>query len=80
MAEHDPPPPLNEPVIIPDVFVEGCEVDSVDGQIRVVGWVTIPRTEAQDAERRIVGRWVMTDPAARAVMRDLRKVLAKNSN
>ncbi|TIV83832.1 MAG: hypothetical protein E5V64_06615 [Mesorhizobium sp.] len=80
MADHDPPPALNEPVIVPDIFVEGCEVDSVNGELRIVGWVNVPRSEAQDAERRIVGRWVMTDPAARAVVRDLRKVLSKGSN
>jgi hypothetical protein len=77
MAVNDPDPPLNEPVIIADVFVEGVEVDSINGDLRLVAWVNVPRSDATDAERRIVGRWVLTDGAARGLVRDLRKVLQR---
>ncbi|MBZ9873109.1 hypothetical protein LB542_19870 [Mesorhizobium sp. BR1-1-9] len=77
MASHDPEPPLTEPVIVQDTFVEGAEVDSVNGELRIVAWVNVPRSDAADAERRIVGRLVLTDGAARALLRDLRKVLSR---
>jgi hypothetical protein len=71
---EDDGPPLTEPVIVTDVFASGVDVERVDGEVRLIAWVT------HGEEHRIVNRLVLPDAVARALARDLRKALASGSN
>ncbi|TJU85596.1 MAG: hypothetical protein E5Y10_24565 [Mesorhizobium sp.] len=73
MAEDDEPP-LTEPIVVQDVFCEGVDLERINGEVRLIGWVT-----HQD-EHRIVARLVLPDGIARALARDLRKITAGGSN
>jgi hypothetical protein len=73
MAEPEDPP-LSEPTIILDVFATGVDVERVDGEVRLIAWVS------HGEEHRIVDRLVLPDAVARALARDLRKALASGSN
>ena len=33
-------PPLTEPVIVSDIFATGVDVERVDGEVRLIAWVT----------------------------------------
>jgi hypothetical protein len=68
MAEEDVP--FTEPTPVPDVFTTGADVQTLDGNIRVVAWVDIAK------ERRIVSRWVMSGETARKLMAALRRAQA----
>lgn len=70
----DEPIPLSEPVVIADAFCSGADIERINGDVRIVGWV-----DHQD-ERRIVGRLVLPDAVARGLIRDLRKALSHGSN
>lgn len=72
MADEDEPP-LTEPVIIADAFVTGIDLEPINGDIRLVGWVT------HGEEHRIVARIVTPDSVARALVRDLRKLLHRGN-
>jgi hypothetical protein len=72
MAEDEPP--LSEPVIIPDVFAEGVDIEPINGDVRLIAWAT------HSDEHRIVGRLVLPIIVARALARDLRKALATGHN
>jgi ribosomal protein S25 len=74
MAEDEKDPPLSEPIIVTDVFATGVDVERVDGEVRLIAWVT------HSDEHRIVNRLVLPDSVARALIRDLRKALASGSN
>jgi hypothetical protein len=74
MPEEETDPPLAEPVIIEDTFATGVDIERVDGEVRLVAWVT------HGEEHRIVNRLVLPDGVARALIRDLRKTLASGSN
>lgn len=73
MADEDEPP-LSEPIIVSDVFCTGVDVERVNGEVRLTGWVT------DGEEHRIVARLVLPDGVARALARDLRRALATGSN
>lgn len=70
----DSDPPLTEPNIVNDIFAVGVDVERVDGEVRLIAWVT------HGEEHRIVDRLVLPDAVARALARDLRKALASGSN
>lgn len=74
MAEEDKDPPLTEPIIAQDIFATGIDIERIDGEVRLIAWVT------HGEEHRIVGRLVLPDAIARALIRDLRKALASGSN
>jgi hypothetical protein len=74
VPEEESDPPLSEPIIVTDVFASGVDIESVDGEVRLIAWVT------HGEEHRIVGRLVLPDSVARALIRDLRKALASGSN
>ncbi|MBZ9894215.1 hypothetical protein LB545_07640 [Mesorhizobium sp. BR1-1-6] len=71
MAE-DEDPPLVEPVIIPDIFCEGIDIQRIDGDVRLIAWVT------HESEHRIVARLVLPEAVGRALVRDMRKALASD--
>ncbi|WP_027039097.1 hypothetical protein ACSGFO_18490 [Mesorhizobium sp. WSM4083] len=70
----DEDPALTEPAIIMDVFSEGVDIERIDGEVRLVAWVT------HGEEHRIVNRLVLPDGVARALARDLRKALASGGH
>jgi hypothetical protein len=74
MPDDESDPPLTEPVIVQDTFATGVDVERVDGEVRLIAWVT------HSDEHRIVNRLVLPDAVARALIRDLRKALASGSN
>lgn len=74
MPEEETDPPLTEPVIVEDTFATGVDIERVDGEVRLIAWVT------HGEEHRIVNRLVLPDGVARALIRDLRKTLATGSN
>lgn len=72
--DDDADPPLTEPIIVQDVFATGVDIERVDGEVRLIAWVT------HGEEHRIVNRLVLPDAVTRALIRDLRKALASGSN
>jgi hypothetical protein len=74
MPEEDADPPLTEPMIVQDTFATGVDIERVDGEVRLIAWVT------HGEEHRIVNRLVLPDAVARAMLRDLRKSLASGTN
>jgi hypothetical protein len=74
MPEEETDPPLSEPIIVVDVFATGVDIERVDGEVRLIAWVT------HGEEHRIVNRLVLPDGVARALIRDLRKTLASGAN
>jgi hypothetical protein len=65
---------------VPSIFIEGIEIEVGDTFIRIVGWVQLQTVEYQPPERRIVARAVMPMSTARALIRDLRKGMAKGGH
>lgn len=74
MSDEATDPPLTEPLVVLDVFVTGVDVERINGEVRLVGWVT------HGEEHRIVARLVVPDGIARALARDLRKALASGGH
>lgn len=70
----DDPKHLTEPLVVADAFATGVDVEVINGDVRLIAWVD------HADERRIVGRLVLPDSVARALVRDLRKALASGSN
>jgi hypothetical protein len=70
----DETPPLSEPIVVLDSFATGVDVEPINGDVRLIAWVT------HADEHRIVARVVLPDSVARALIRDLRKALASGSN
>lgn len=71
---EDDPKTLTEPLVMLDAFATGIDVEPINGDVRLVAWVD------HQEERRIVGRLVLPDSVARALVRDLRKALSHGSN
>lgn len=82
MAESDgiDPAHLTEPRPVNCIFLEGTVIEAGDGFIRIVGWVRLETVETERPEKRIVARAVLTTHAARALVRDLRKSLARGGH
>jgi hypothetical protein len=74
MPDSEKDPPLTEPLIVGDAFATGVGIEPINGDIRLIAWVT------HAEEHRIVARIVLPDSVARALIRDLRKALASGSN
>ena len=74
MSDEETDPPLTEPIVILDAFATGVDVEAINGDVRLIAWVT------HAEEHRIVARVVLPDSVARALIRDLRKALASGSN
>jgi hypothetical protein len=72
--------PFSEPVPIPCLFVSGTACEFLAGFTRIVAWVSLPALPAEPHERRIIGRWVLPEDVARALMRELQRGLRKGSN
>lgn len=73
MPDETDKPPLTEPLVIADAFATGMDVEVINGDVRLIAWVT------HADEHRIVARVVLPDSVARALIRDLRKALASGS-
>lgn len=67
-------PPLNEPVIIPCLFLNGIDAVLEAEVVRLVGWATMPALGGETEERRIAIRAVITPSTARKLSIDLRRL------
>ena len=74
MAAEEDNPPLSEPIVVSDAFATGVDVEPINGDLRLIAWVT------HADEHRIVARIVLPDGVARTLIRDLRKALSSGSN
>lgn len=74
MPDDEKDPPLTEPIIATDVFATGIDIEPINGDVRLIAWVT------HAEEHRIVARLVLPDSVARALIRDLRKALASGGH
>lgn len=80
MAELIPTSPLTEPKVVDCNFVEGVSLELRDDMVRLVGWIDLEQAADGQPERRIVVRAAMPTIVARALIRDLRKSLARGGN
>lgn len=71
---------LTEPVIVPCILVEGAIIEVRDELIRIVGFIDLEIAEGRDPERRIVVRAAMPTLVARALIRDLRRAIARGGH
>jgi hypothetical protein len=79
MATLIDPPQMSEPQVVDCHFVEGVYLEVRDDVVRIVGWIDL-ETAAEGAERRIVVRAAMPTIVARALIRDLRRAVARGGN
>lgn len=80
MAEAIPPPRMTEPQVVTCHFVEGIAIEVRDEFLRITGWIDLETTEDGRPERRIVMRAAMPTMIARALIRDLRKAVARGGD
>ena len=71
---------MTEPEAVPCVFCEGIDLEVRDDVVRIVGWIDLEKTGEEEAERRIVVRAVRPNIVARALIRDLRKVVTRGGH
>ena len=64
-------PPLNEPLIVPCLFVTGAAVERTQHVVRLVGWLATPDFGGETRERRIVVRIALPLDAARKLAREM---------
>ena len=65
-------PPLIDPLIVPDLILDGIEVRGGRHVLKLIGIVTAPSIgRDQTTERRIVARFTVPIDAARALWADL---------
>lgn len=74
MTDEERPAPITEPVIAHDVFANGIDVEAINGDFRLTAWVDV------SSERRIMARLVVTNDAARALAKDLKKAVSKGGH
>jgi hypothetical protein len=75
-----PASPLTEPKVVDCVFCEGVILEIRDDVLRMVGFIDLETAADGKPERRIVVRAAMPTIIARALIRDLRKSLARGGN
>jgi hypothetical protein len=64
--------PVTEPLIVPDIVLDGIEVRGGRHVVKLIGIVTTPSIgRDQPTERRIVARFTVPIDAARALWADL---------
>ena len=80
MAEVIPTAPLTEPKVVECTFCEGVYLEVRDDMVRMVGWLDLETAADGRPERRIVLRAVLPTVVARALVRDLRKSLARGGH
>lgn len=72
--------PLNEPEIIPCLYITGIGVEIADSIVRMVGWVSLPSLGGETEERRIVMRVAMSNSQFRNFQAVSRKALARGGH
>lgn len=80
MANYERTPHLTEPKVVDCAFCEGVYIEARDEVVRLVGWVDLQNAADSIPERRIVVRVALPSVVARALLRDLRKSLAKGGH
>lgn len=74
---HSDLPPLNEPVTVPCMAITGIDIDAGEQVTHLTGWVVLPRPYG---ERRVAGRWVLTNECFRKLLADGRRSLARGGH
>ena len=80
MAEKAEPPRITEPKPVDCLFCSGFHLEVDESFIRIVGYADLEMVEYERNERRIIARVVMPISAARALLADIRKKLAKGGH
>ena len=79
LAPPDAEVPISEPLIIPDLILDGIEVRGGRHVVKLIGIVTTPSLgRDQPAERRIVARFTVPIDAARTLWADLADALREH--
>lgn len=68
---------MTEPKTVACILCEGVTIEVRDELIRVVGWIDLETVEGRAVERRIVLRAALPTLIARALIRDLRRAMAR---
>lgn len=71
---------MTEPKAIDCHFVEGVSLEVRDEFVRLTGWIDLDVTPGEALERRIVVRAAVPTLVARALIRDLRRAVARGGN
>lgn len=71
---------MTEPKAIDCVLCEGITLEVRDELIRAVGWVDLETVQGKATERRIVLRAAVPTLVARALIRDLRRAVARGGD
>lgn len=80
MAETTKPFRMTEPTMVACVLCEGVSIEVRDDLVRLVGWIDLEVVEDDQPERRIVARAALPTLVARALIRDLRRAVARGGN
>lgn len=70
--------PFTEPVPIPCLFASGTECEVIDGVVRIIAFVDLPRVPTKPHKRRVIARLVLPMAAARELQRELVAGLLKS--
>jgi len=62
------------------VFCEGVRVEAREETVRLVAFVDLDMVPGSRTERRIVGRLVLPNLTARALIRDMRRALVRGAH
>lgn len=73
-------PRFSEPTVFSSLFMTGFEVEVTHGFVRIVGWEELPLVGYDGPERRIIARIVMSNEAARDLIRELVETLGRTDN
>lgn len=75
MPRHDADATVNEPLIVPDLFITAATVERNSHVVRFVGMVRIPRVNGETEELRIVARLSIPIDVARGLRREVEMAL-----
>lgn len=80
MPDGERKPRLTEPEVVHCILCEGVTIEVRDEIVRLVGWIDLETVEYAEPERRIVARAALPLLVARALIRDLRRAVARGGN
>lgn len=80
MADLVKAPRMTEPKVVDCHFVEGVGIEVRDEFVRLVGWIDLEQVAGENPERRIVVRAALPLIVTRALIRDLRRAVARGGN
>lgn len=80
MGEAERPPKTTEPLPIGCAFLDGVEIEVRTEFVRIAGYIDLQTADRGESERRIVMRAALPTLVARALIRDLRRAVAREGN